>query len=372
MSATGLRGMSRARQRLLLLAVVALLTVLLAFAAEGLTRLRQYVKYGHLWGVQETYRVDRETGLRMPIPGGDFGAIQINSLGFRGPELAMPKPASTLRLAFLGASTTYCAEVSSNAATWPHLVWQELARRWPEVRFDYVNAGVPGYGVADSLKNLQYRVRPLEPDVILVYHATNDLSANSFELAVKQGLVERRAEQELSWPARYSLLWYLVEKNLTIRRQQAGAREATGKLSFDPRELAAPFRADLRDLLEASRDVADLVGVITFSTRLRRDQDPETQIAAAVTSLYYMPYMSIEGLLDGFAAYNQAIREVAAETGALLIEGEQAIPGDALHFTDSVHFTDRGSAALARAVTDALVGSPQFQGLVESKRQGAH
>jgi lysophospholipase L1-like esterase len=370
MSPAGLRGMSRGRQRLLLAAFVAVVTALLAAAAEAFVRVRQYVAYGRLWGVEETYRVDPESGLRTPIPGADFGTIRINSLGFRGPEIEVPKPSSTLRLAFLGASTTYCAEASTNDATWPHLVWQDLSRRWPDVRFDYVNGGVPGYGVADSLKNLQHRVRPLEPDVIVVYHATNDLSANSFELAVRQGLVERRTEQELSWPAHYSLLWYLVEKNLMIRWRQAGAREAMGKLSFDPRELAQPFRADLTELLEASRESASLAAVITFSTRLRRDQDPADQVAAAVTSLYYMPYMSIDGLLEGFEAYNQTIREVAAETGALLIEAERAIPGDAVHFNDSVHFTDRGNTAMARRVADALADSSAFVRLVESRRQG--
>ncbi len=245
---------------------------------------------------------------------------------------------------------------------------QKLQRRWPDVRFDYVNAGVPGYGVADSRKNLQVRVRPLEPDVLLIYDATNDLSANSFALAEQQGLVTQRTERTLSWLSHYSLLWYLVEKNLEVRRQQSRARSDTGKLTFDPETLARPFRRDLRELFGASRQLAPLVVAITFSHQLRRDQAPEAQVRAAVTSLYYMPYMSIDGLLVGFDAYNQAIRDVAAENGALLVDDENTIPGDPVHFTDSVHFTDRGSAAQADRVTNALLQSPAFLELVRSKQ----
>ncbi len=56
-----------------------------------------------------------------------------------------------------------------------------------------------------------------------------------------------------------------------------------------------------------------------------------------------MPYFTPDDLLRHFAAYNAAIRNVANETGVLLIEGESEIPGDDQHFVDSVHFTDLGS-----------------------------
>jgi hypothetical protein len=66
----------------------------------------------------------------------------------------VPKPAGTVRIAFLGGSTTFCAEGSSNQATWPHLVWQALQTAHPNVRFDYLNASAPGYATAALLRNL--------------------------------------------------------------------------------------------------------------------------------------------------------------------------------------------------------------------------
>jgi lysophospholipase L1-like esterase len=363
----GIRELSTARRGLLLGTIVVIAWAALFSFAEVAVRVRHRIHYGNLWGVEDTYTLDAASGLRIPIAGRSFGGIRINSLGFRGPELDVPKPASTIRIAFLGSSTTYSAEVSDNESTWPHLVAKALQTHWPGVKVDYVNAGVPGYGVAHSLRNLQYRVAPLDPDIIVIYEGHNDLSANSFELARKRGLASKRTEQNLSWPARYSLLWYLVEKNLFILIQQHRARETETKLNFDKEPLVAPFRSDLRDLVAASQRVARIVVLITFSTQLRNDQTAEQQNRAAVTSLYYMPYMSIDGLLEGYASYNDAVRQVAQEAGALLIADENSIPGDGLHFADSVHFTDEGSRLMAQRVAHALLDSSAIQKLVSAK-----
>lgn len=347
---------------LFLIAVVGV--ILVAILAEGAVRVRHWIKYGGLWGIEDTYVVDEKTGLRIPRPGAEIGPIKINSLGFRGPEIDVPKPKSTIRIAFLGGSTTYCANVSSNEMTWPHLVWQELQRRWPSVKFDFVNGGVPGYGATNSEQNLKERIASLEPDIIVVYHASNDLSANSFELAKKVGRVQRRTEQTLSWPSKYSLLWYLIEKNLFILARQNEAKQSQQKLRANLIELVSPFKRDMKSLVGSSLQVADVVVVVTFSVQLRREQTLEQQAEAAVTSLYYMPYMSLEGLLDGFASYNDAIRNVAAETGAILIGDENSIPGDSVNFVDSVHFTDIGSAHMAERVSSALTDAPEFQRLI--------
>src|SRR5215471_5362125 len=119
-----IRELSGVKRRLLLST-----TILLGFAAifattfglaEIAVRVRHRLKFGTFWGIEDTYTIDPKSGLRIPIPGGHFGGIHINSLGFRGPEISIPKPRSTLRVAFLGSSTTFCGEVSSNENAWPH------------------------------------------------------------------------------------------------------------------------------------------------------------------------------------------------------------------------------------------------------------
>jgi len=355
-----------------LTALVVLVGVtLLALLAEGSIRMLQWMRHGTASTVESLYTVDPALNLRIPTPGASTQTIHINSMGFRGPEIEQEKPAGRIRIAFLGASTTFCAEASSNAAVWPHLVTLGLQQRYPERSFDYVNAGVPGYTLRSMLANLRLRVEPLRPDVIVIYEATNDLSAEMRELARGQALYARARVENPSALARHSVLWSLVEKNWQIRRSQAEARAGQGRLGFDPLQIGGAFRRDLLELVGEAKRIAPTVAVATFTYQPRPDQPPERQLDAAASALYYMPFMTPEGLIRGYERYNEIIRDVARETGVLLIAGELAIPGDPVHFTDSVHFTDAGSRAMAERVLRALAaGDPGLDRLGLPVRTG--
>ena len=360
-----LKSLTSRQRTAAVIAVALIVIVLMILLTEAAVRVRAVIKYGYAGGIEDTFTYDPEMDLRVPVANGRFGSIEINSMGFRSPELEQPKPAGKIRFAFLGGSTTYCAEVSRADLTWPHLLTAKLAERFAQTDIDYVNGGVPGYGASNSLRNLKYRIEPLEPDVIVIYHSTNDLSYNAFQLAVAQGVAQKRVEEELFWLSKYSLLVYLIEKNLRMIVQQNRANEATGKLQFEIDELRAPFTTALTELVEASKRSADLVILVTFSHHLRRDQTPEQKLRAAQTSLYYTPFMTIDGLLDANEAYNETIREVAHQTGALLVDIASQIPGDPEHFVDSVHMTDVGNRTMADAVFSVLVESPEVTRLMQ-------
>jgi lysophospholipase L1-like esterase len=324
--------------------------------AEGAVRLRALWKHGSgAFKIEDTFRSDPQTGLRLPIPGVHSGRITINSLGFRGPEISVAKPPHGMRIAFLGGSTTYCAEVSSDAATWPQLVTEQVRRAHPELLVDYINAGVPGYTLNDSKRRFELQVAPLAPDLVVIYHATNDLSRNSRDIALSQGVLKEWGDHSLSRLAEWSMLVYLVEKNLNIIMQKAQADEPTGKIKLDLTSLARPFEEDLRALVTAVKRSGARVALATFSTRLRRDQSPEVRTAAAAGARYYMPFITPDDLLEAYESYNDVIRSVAATEAVQLLDVAAAIPADATHFVDSVHFTDAGAARMAEAVWRELV-----------------
>jgi lysophospholipase L1-like esterase len=241
-----------------------------------------------------------------------------------------------------------------------------LGEAFPGTRFDYVNAGVPGYTMRSILANLEKRVAPLEPDVIVVYEAANMLSAEMRERAEHAGLIENRDIEVSSFPSRYSLLWYLVEKNLRLKAAQRNVEGNHHLLDVDVNSLGAEYRQTLTEVVVAAQRSARLVAVATFAIQPRAGQTPEQQIRASESALFYMPFVTPKTIIAVYARYNRIIREVAAETGALLIEGENDIPGDPAHFTDSVHFSDAGSAAMARRISTALIASPALRELAAS------
>jgi len=331
-------------------------------AVESFLRLRQYRRYGTSAPTFYRFADDPASGLRIPEPGSEVGPIRVNAKGFRGPELEDPKPPGRLRIAFLGGSTTFCAEASRLETTWPYLVVAGLRRDHPEADFDYVNAAVGGFSTRESLVNLERRVAPLDPDVLFVYHATDDLTQDSRIAAREQRLWEPE-NQEPGFIGRHWITWFLIEKNLRSLRSR---RRRGPKLEIDPTELAAPFRRRLDTLLDACESVAQVTVVGTFCHRVRREQSPAERETACASSLYYMPFLTPDDLLDAFEEYDRVIREVTAHHDVTLVELEDAIPPDSRHFNDSVHLKDPGLALLAERMLRGLEGTPAFQELLRA------
>jgi hypothetical protein len=81
-----------------------------------------------------------------------------------------------------------------------------------------------------------------------------------------------------------------------------------------------------------------------------------------------MPYLSVTSILTAIDAYNDVIRNAAHAAGALLIEGEDTIPGDDRHFNDSIHLKDAGCVLMAQRVANILTKSQQMHQLVYARR----
>jgi lysophospholipase L1-like esterase len=350
-----------------LIAVVVVAILLLVALAEGTVRARQWLRHGSASGHDALYTHDAAARLRVLRPGAQQAGVTINAHGFRGPPLESPKPSKRIRIAYVGASTTFCAEVP-DAQVWAQIATAALQREFPNASFDFINAGVPGYSVDSSLRHFQRYVREQAPDAVMVYHATNDMSYELRSVAVSQGLWEEDAKVE-SWLSRYSLLADLVEKNLRVRKAGQEISSGTRRLALEPAALGKGFARDLNALLKESADAGRHVSIATFSTRLRREQNEQELKAGAVSALVYMPFMSLDGLLDAYARYNAVIRDVAGQSRALLIDGENTIPGDAEHFVDSVHFSAKGNQAMAQRVAGALARDPAFRAMVQRRTE---
>jgi hypothetical protein len=153
------------------------------------------------------------------------------------------------------------------------------------------------------------------------------------------------------------MLWYLAQKNFQIWQAQRRAFSSTAKLDVSQVDLAKPFADDLDALVAEVQGVADTVVLVTFATRMRREQSRDELRKAAITSLYYMPYMTPNQLLSAFEAYNSVIRRVAVASGAFLIDESVSMSADEANFVDSIHFTDRGSHSMAERVFRGLLSS---------------
>lgn len=103
-----------------------------------------------------------------------------NRMGFRGPEVAVPKPPGTFRIVLLGGSTTHGWGVDDASTIDAHLR-RALAARFPGRRFDVVNLGFDGFDSEDDAERLRVQGLPLEPDAVVFHTGINDVPAAAVE-----------------------------------------------------------------------------------------------------------------------------------------------------------------------------------------------
>jgi hypothetical protein len=102
-----------------------------------------------------------------------------NAFGFRGHPIALVKPPRTIRIAFLGASTT--VGFHEFPFSYPEYVEHWLNRfaeaNHYDVRFEALNTGREGFSSPDLADVMHHEVRALDPDVAVYYEGSNQFSA---------------------------------------------------------------------------------------------------------------------------------------------------------------------------------------------------
>ena len=106
-------------------------------------------------------------------PGYAHEANRHNALGYRGEEIQEKEPGE-FRIVCIGGSTTYTSGVSDYRRSFPDLLERHLESKGFET-VNVINAGTPGWSTWESLINFEFRVADLDPDLIIVYHAVNDV-----------------------------------------------------------------------------------------------------------------------------------------------------------------------------------------------------
>ena len=165
-----------ARKVLLMLTSLLLSLAVLEFGARvWLTRFaseQDFLKYASVdqimdKGILPKFVPHRYLGY-IPTPNYSKDQNKHNSLGFRGEEIVQEKPDGVFRIACLGGSTTYGNKVGAPVESYPGRLQEYLRSRG--YRVEVINGGCPGYSSLESLINLQLRILPLSPDLVLVYH----------------------------------------------------------------------------------------------------------------------------------------------------------------------------------------------------------
>ncbi len=343
-------------------------TIGLLLGTEAGLRGRAWYRHGSHSPVADLYEENASTGRRLK-PGaamrGSDRALTINQLGFRGPEIVVPKPPRAIRIAALGDSTTFGLEASDDASVWVERMATELNARSGESRFDAINGGVPGYTLADSIKLLEDRIAVLGPDVIVVDQVATDIAAHA-----------RRqfGEKAKSSAPKASLAKFFQEHSILVNLLRQNASSFTARLLPERRQNALDvrgveeFSGRLSGLLEHCRRSGWHVVLCTAPRSFGDPTAEVNQFALAASALAHNPALSLAGLNDAFDRYNDAIRRIARDTGTPLADLDASVPKRAAYFVDAVHLNDAGHALVGRLVANAVRDSLIQSDLARSDR----
>ena len=320
--------------------------------------------------------IDTLQSLYRPVSFVNYGLTpnrdDVNSLGYRGPEIALPKPPDRYRIVALGGSTTYGGYLDDYELTWTHKLERLLADQYGYSQVEVVNAGVPAYSTYESAVNFMLRAQDLDPDMIIIYHATNDVRARLVDPADYRGGYELRGT------------WQTLDQNLPASALQRLLMHKLGdslKLAFSLDERLPPptdvrgcqldtsgAEAVCANLGKTAAQVLAANPPIYFERNLQNiiSMAQSQDIATLLLTWAYSPHvydapngdvMSQPFRQAAVAEHNAIIRELAAEHDLLFHDMAANLPIERQYWINGVHQSDAGTSEMARQLADYLARS---------------
>ncbi|MFN8528113.1 MAG: SGNH/GDSL hydrolase family protein [Anaerolineae bacterium] len=176
-------GDSPSSRRITVFGVVGGVVIFAAvLAASGELLLRVYfgvfgTEDQRLSYVYSREEINEHRPLAIPLPTVGFGLSpfqsDVNSLGYRGEDVTLPKPSDVFRIVALGGSTTF--GYTPVDQTYPADLQRILRETYGYTNVEVVNAGVVSYTTFNIVPNFMTRVLELEPDMAIFYEGVNDI-----------------------------------------------------------------------------------------------------------------------------------------------------------------------------------------------------
>ena len=319
------------------------------------------------------------------------GKLVTNEFGLRGTPLTLAKPPRTVRIAFLGASTTIGYHYF--AYSYPERVVHWLNRfaqtNGYNVRFEMLNGGREGLNSHDIAQILKDELLPLDPDIAVYYEGANQFASandlvsphipNRGQIDPRDPVVPHKVPEIIR---AHLALGNLADRALNgfqtvgepvkphYRLQWPAVIDERNPNVDDPR-LPLKLPEIVRDLDSIRAGLDSIGGRLVLSSyewlaegglalSPTRHQFIYQQLN---TVLWPLRYADIRRLAD---FQNRVFRRYAQARGADFLDVAPAIPQDPDLFIDAIHMTEPGERVRAWITFQQLV--PVIRHMIESGR----
>ncbi len=303
-------------------------------------------------------------------PNLERGGNRHNSLGFRGDEISLNKPENTYRIVTIGGSTTYSTGVQNYLESYPYQLGEYL-KQLGRSHIEVVNAGVGGYASYHSLIGLQFKVLPLQPDLLIVYQGYNDIHTrfvyphskyrgdNSGHISPFVPAIAMPEIWEYSTAMRViGVRAGMTKPHSAIEWYSHNIAQSSYRSSFKFQWLNGTYPRNIFVEIPAMEMLVNnppihfernLISMISMAD----GHDAAMMLITFVTSTNFdHPNVASDEYIFALRQHNDVTRKVAASTDTPLYDMADSFPDDDSLFTDGRHMTKEGNRIRAQLIGD--------------------
>lgn len=300
-----------------------------------------------------------------------------NQFGLRGPPISLGKPSRTIRIAFLGASTTL--GFHQFPFSYPERVTDWLNRfakaNGLDVQFEGLNSGREGINSQDIAAILRNELLPLNPDIALYYPDTNQFVPTAL---VTTPVPPPVAEPNRTATARrvpevirnHLALGRLVDRTVLGGGMLVEPSKPAYRIAWPPTVNEKRPDVDSPDLplnlptivgdLDSMRHDLESIGaqfiicsldLLSYDGLRLSPLKHEHIYNDLNTRLWPLRYGDIRRLTD---FQNRVFRYYAASRGIALLDIASVLPQDPDLFSDAIHMTEQGERLKAWIIFQQL------------------
>jgi lysophospholipase L1-like esterase len=322
----------------------------------------------------------------IPTPNFRKGKNRHNSLGLRGEEVVLPKPEGEFRIICVGGSTTYTSKVEDYKLSYPDLLQENLLDAGYN-HVNVINAGMLSYTTYETLINLQLRLLDLKPDLLIIYHAVNDVHARLIwppdaykadNSGYRQSIYEQNLNHGSSiWT--YFNLGRIVKANwMNYNTQQAKKRREGLAPSSKFYELR--YQRILRTYPDGVFKEASVSQMFKVNKPIHFERNINYMISLAqaeevkvmLSTFAFCPdtikqsTYAFPALKEAIHEHNTVLKEIAAERNVPLFDFEKIFPQNKEYYNDDMHVNEKGSRLKSKLFSEFIISNNQITNKIDS------
>lgn len=337
--------------------------IIFVLVLEVCARIDDVVSYGApFWGAyNDEILLQRDSIGKWGKPGARYAKWQLNSLGYRGPEL---RPGS-MRIITMGASETFGLYEAPDQE-YPRQLERDLNSWSGKGLFQVVNVAFAGETLPTAILRVPEIVEAIHPEYALIYPDLSSyiwMSVKTETAAASESSAPASGQTRMSFDSRLAgRVGNLLKQGLpsavqnelrkvSMRREIASRHYVV--LERLPEDRVEHFRQDLHKLVATLRAHGVEPVLVTHATVFSKPLSESDHVPLTTWRKIY-PMLKEEGFLDMEQRMNDVIRQTAADEHVPLIDADREMPHGPKYFADMVHFTTVGAGVMASILADGL------------------